>query len=110
MSDYLVGIDVGTTGAKAMVMDTEGNVISSGYREYPCLYPKQDWVEQDAEMLIQQTFGACKDAIESGKIDNSCIAGVVFLFREQHFFFLIKKMRLSEKTFTAGRITELDLK
>ena len=48
MSDYLVGIDIGTTGAKAMVMDTEGNVLSSGYREYPCIYPKQDWVEQDA--------------------------------------------------------------
>ncbi len=41
MSDYLVGIDVGTTGAKAMVMDTEGNVISSGYREYPASIPNR---------------------------------------------------------------------
>ena len=87
MSDYLVGIDVGTTGAKAMVMDTEGNVISSGYREYPCIYPKQDWVEQDAEMLIQQTFGACKDAVESGNIDNSRIAGVGFSVQRATFVF-----------------------
>ena len=85
MSEYLVGIDVGTTGTKAMVMDTEGNVLSSGYREYPCIYPKQDWVEQDAEMLIQQTFGACKDAIENGKIDNSRIAGVGFSVQRATF-------------------------
>ena len=90
MSDYLVGIDVGTTGTKAMVMDTEGNVISSGYREYPCIYPRQDWVEQDAEMMMQQTFGACKDAIESGKIDNSKIAGVGFSVQRATFLFIDK--------------------
>ena len=91
MSDYLVGIDVGTTGAKAMVMDTEGNVISSGYREYPCIYPRQDWVEQDAEMLIQQTFSACKDAIESGQVDNSRIAGVGFSVQRATFLFTDEK-------------------
>ena len=99
MSDYLVGIDVGTTGAKAMVMDTEGNVISSGYREYPCIYPKQDWVEQDAGMLIQQTFGACKDAIESGKIDNSRIAGVGFSVQRATFLFTDNNNEVIGKNF-----------
>ena len=99
MSDYLVGIDVGTTGAKAMVMDTEGNVISSGYREYPCIYPKQDWVEQDAEMLIQQTFSACKDAVESGKIDNSRIAGVGFSVQRATFLLLDKNNEVLGKNF-----------
>ena len=90
MSDYLVGIDVGTTGAKAMVMDTEGTVVSSGYREYGCVYPKQDWVEQDAELLIQQTFGACKDAIEKGNIDAGRIAGVGFSVQRATFLLLDK--------------------
>ena len=40
MSDYLVGIDVGTTGAKALVVDLQGNLLGSGYREYPCFFPK----------------------------------------------------------------------
>jgi xylulokinase len=64
VANYLVGIDVGTTGAKAMVVDLAGNVVGSGYREYPCIYPKQNWVEQDAELVIAKTFEACKDAVE----------------------------------------------
>ncbi|MCK4925121.1 MAG: hypothetical protein KAS61_09110, partial [Spirochaetes bacterium] len=63
MSDYLVGIDVGTTGAKALVVDLRGNLLGSGYREYPCLYPKPNWVEQDAELVIQKTFEACREAL-----------------------------------------------
>ncbi len=99
MSDYLVGIDVGTTGAKAMVMDAKGNVISSGYREYPCIYPRQDWVEQDAEMLIQQTFGACKDAIGNGKIDNSRIGGVGFSVQRATFLLIDKNNEVLGRNF-----------
>ncbi len=88
MPDLLVGIDVGTTGTKAMVMDTSGNVVSSGYREYGCIYPRQNWVEQDAELVIQMTFAACKDAIENGEIDNSRIAAVAFSVQRATFLLI----------------------
>lgn len=45
MAQYVMGIDVGTTGAKAMVTDLQGNVIGKGYREYQLDYPHKDWVE-----------------------------------------------------------------
>ncbi|MEF9864206.1 MAG: FGGY family carbohydrate kinase, partial [Christensenellaceae bacterium] len=41
---YVVGIDVGTTGTKTILFDFEGNALSSGYVEYPCIYPKPNWV------------------------------------------------------------------
>lgn len=36
MDKYLIGIDVGTTGAKAMILNKEGKIYGKGYGEYPC--------------------------------------------------------------------------
>ena len=64
---YLAGIDIGTTGAKTIIFDPEGNAVGSGYVEYPCIYPRPTWVEQDAELLIQSAFRSCRAALrESG--------------------------------------------
>ena len=35
----LAGIDAGTTGVTVMIADTEGNVVGTAYREYPCSFP-----------------------------------------------------------------------
>lgn len=43
----LLGLDVGTTGTKAVVFDLEGKVLASCYREYPLLSPKPGWQELD---------------------------------------------------------------
>ncbi len=88
MKKYLVGVDVGTTGSKAMILDLKGNVIGKGYGEYPCLYPNPNWVEQDAEMLIQETFKACKGAILDSKIDPNEIISVGFSTQRATFCFV----------------------
>lgn len=41
----LMGLDVGTTGCKAVVFDLDGNILASSYREYPLLHPKPGWIE-----------------------------------------------------------------
>ena len=53
---YLMGVDIGTTGVKACVFDLEGNVVGSAYQEYPCYYPKPTWVEQTPEDMVPATF------------------------------------------------------
>ena len=88
MSDYLVGIDVGTTGAKALVVDLKGNLLGSGYREYPCLYPKPNWVEQDAELVIQKTFEACREALANSSIDPKKVISVGFSTQRATFCLL----------------------
>ena len=52
-NQYLAGIDIGTTGVKTGIIDLNGNVISCGYIEYGCSYPKVNWVEQDAQLLVE---------------------------------------------------------
>ena len=43
----LLGIDVGTTGVKAVAFGTDGRVIASAYREYPLHSPHPGWAELD---------------------------------------------------------------
>ncbi|MFW9831183.1 MAG: FGGY-family carbohydrate kinase [Candidatus Thorarchaeota archaeon] len=44
---YIIAHDFGTSGDKAVLTDLSGNVLASDYREYPLLYPKSHWVEQN---------------------------------------------------------------
>jgi len=46
---YLMGIDVGTTGAKALLINEAGEVVASAITEYPMYTPHPQWAEQDPE-------------------------------------------------------------
>jgi len=45
----LVGLDVGTTGVKAIAISEEGAVLARAEREYPLSAPRPGWAEQDPE-------------------------------------------------------------
>jgi xylulokinase len=45
----LVGLDVGTTGVKALAVTTEGEVVASAEEAYPLSTPHPGWSEQDPE-------------------------------------------------------------
>ncbi len=53
---YFLGIDVSTTGAKALIIDEQGNFIASHTTEYPLSTPKPLWSEQDP---LDWWNGAC---------------------------------------------------
>lgn len=67
MATYLAGVDIGTSGAKAMIFDRDGLPLASASREYPCTYPRPGWVEQDPELLVRSVMDALNQAVaESG--------------------------------------------
>jgi len=72
----LCGIDVGTTGAKTILFTVDGKVLGKGYREYSCIYPKPGWVEQDMDMVLQQTFASCKEAVLQAGIHPDQVAAI----------------------------------
>ena len=49
----LVGIDVGTTGVKAIAIDAGGELIARAEREYPLATPHPGWFEQDPEDWVR---------------------------------------------------------
>ena len=49
VDQYLIGIDVGTTGTKSMLFSDSGRIISHAYTDYPSQMPGTGRVEQNAE-------------------------------------------------------------
>lgn len=45
----LIGLDVGTTGARAIAIDLNGDVLAGATAEYPLSTPRPGWTEQDPE-------------------------------------------------------------
>ncbi|MBR5559349.1 MAG: xylulose kinase [Oscillospiraceae bacterium] len=78
MGKYIAGIDIGTTGAKTIIFDMEGNKVSSAYREYKCYYPNPTWVEQDPVELVEAAMWSCKQAIANAGLEASEILSVGF--------------------------------
>ncbi|MBI2619853.1 MAG: xylulokinase [Ignavibacteriales bacterium] len=46
---YLIGLDVGTSGVKAILINPRGRVVASAFGEYPMATPKPLWAEQNPE-------------------------------------------------------------
>ncbi len=46
---YLIGLDIGTTGVKGIVINQEGKTCASATEEYPLSTPKPNWAEQNPE-------------------------------------------------------------
>ena len=47
--DYVIGIDVGTTGCKVLLIDNEGNIVARAVEGYSFQSPHASWAEQDPE-------------------------------------------------------------
>jgi len=72
----LLGLDIGTSGCKAVVFDLEGNILSRAYREYPLLYPRQGWIELDAKMLLNKIEESVKEAVNKNRVKKDPVEAI----------------------------------
>ncbi|WP_346860614.1 FGGY-family carbohydrate kinase [uncultured Draconibacterium sp.] len=56
-----IGIDIGTSGCKAVVFDKDGGELASSYREYTVLRPLENWAELDSEDVLTKCFEVIKE-------------------------------------------------
>lgn len=56
----LMGIDIGTTGTKAIAFNEEGKILASDYREYNLVFPNPGWVEFDTRDQWSKVFDVLK--------------------------------------------------
>lgn len=76
MTEYLLGIDIGTSSCKVALFTPDGAVAASGGSEYPVSYPRKGWAEQDPEAWWQGVCRAVRAMIEESGIDPAAIAGI----------------------------------
>lgn len=67
-----MGVDVGTTGCKAVVFDKAGVVKASAYREYPVLFINDNCVELDSNHVMDQCLAVIAEA--AGKMPGTVSA------------------------------------
>lgn len=60
---YLLGIDIGTTSCKCIVVDPEGRSLGEGTTPYSILSPQASWAEQDPEAVFAGVIEAVRKAV-----------------------------------------------
>ncbi len=65
---YLMGIDVGTTGAKTLLINEDGTVISKAFEEYPLYTPQLGWAEQNPEDWWIATQKSIKKTLKESEV------------------------------------------
>lgn len=88
--EYLIGIDVGTTGTKTILIDKNGKQIASALEEYPLSTPKPKWAEQDPVDWWRATVKSISSVIAKSKVKSEEIKGVG-LSGQMHGLVLIDK-------------------
>jgi glycerol kinase len=73
---FVLAMDEGTTSARALLLDQEAEVISSGQFKIKQFYPQPSWVEQDPRDIWGAQLRAARKAIRAAKISPSEIAAV----------------------------------
>jgi xylulokinase len=66
MKNFL-GIDIGTSGCKAVVFDESGHQVSSSYRGYDIISKHDGWAELDTDEVIARCFEVIKEAASGAK-------------------------------------------
>ena len=78
MSKYLIGLDIGTSGAKCIIVDETGKVIASSTQEYPLYTPKPGWAEQNPADWWDACVRGLKVILKKANVDAKDIAGVSY--------------------------------
>ncbi|GAB3063468.1 FGGY-family carbohydrate kinase [Virgibacillus ainsalahensis] len=73
---YLLGTDIGTSGTKTILMDTEGNLIAQDLQEYDVLTPKPLWAEQWPDVWMEATKSSIKNTVQKADIPADDIRGI----------------------------------
>ena len=73
---YYIGIDLGTSAVKLLLMDSEGSILNVVSKEYPLYFPNPGWSEQKPEDWYEQSIAGLKELTKD--YDKSKIAGISF--------------------------------
>ncbi len=76
MAAYVLAIDQGTTSSRAIVFNSELEIVAVAQQEFTQFFPQSGWVEHDPEEIWESTLSTCKLALEKAQLNASQIAAI----------------------------------
>ncbi len=76
MAEHLLGIDYGTGGAKACIINPAGEVLGFAFEEYPFYHDRSGWSEHDATLYWTIACRLIKACLEQAHLPPEEIRGV----------------------------------
>ncbi|MBQ7753908.1 MAG: xylulokinase [Treponema sp.] len=74
--EYVIGVDLGTSGTKTVLFSSEGQPIASKTIEYPLYQPQNGWAEQEPLDWWNAAYKSMKAVIAESKINPKDIKGI----------------------------------
>ena len=71
-----IGVDLGTSAVKLLLMEGDGTIRKIVSREYPLYFPHSGWSEQNPEDWYSQTVEGIRELVK--ECDRSQVAGISF--------------------------------
>lgn len=75
MNTY-IGIDLGTSGAKILLVNAQGQILAEANKAYDVLYPQAGWTEQNPEDWYTATIDGLHEILQG--IDKQTVKGISF--------------------------------
>jgi xylulokinase len=73
---YFLGIDIGTSGTKTLIIDRSGKVLAESNAKYPLHHPKPLWSEQDPEDWWTATVKTVRAVVRKAKVKPASVAAI----------------------------------
>lgn len=75
---YVIGIDLGTSSVKALLVNQEGQVRGESSFAYPLIQERSGYSEQNPEDWVKQTIAALQQLVQETGIDGANVEGISF--------------------------------
>jgi glycerol kinase len=73
---YVLAIDQGTTGSRAIAYDRKGRSIVTSYREFPQYFPRPGWVEHNPREIWDSVRETVEDVLRNLPPDSIAAIGI----------------------------------
>jgi len=94
---YYIGVDIGTSGTKSILIDPKGKIIAESSATYEVHYPKPLWTEQDPEDWWNAVVKTVRAVVKASKVKAADIKAIGLSGQMHGSVFLDAKKRVIRK-------------
>ncbi len=87
----VLGLDLGTSAVKALVINEQGKIMASASKSYPLIQPRTDWSEQDPETWWDGVLNVVNKILSLDDIEGKSIRALALSGQMHGSVFLDEK-------------------